>query len=251
MKECAFCTYSGKLTREHIFAKWVRDLFPGHQDAFYIGGQSNRNERFTTDAIDWKAKVVCKECNETWMSGIEANLAKPALTPFVTGNIDIPITKEIARSIAIYAFKTAVVQNHADHKNNPFFSARLRHAFKKNRSIPKDVSIWVCGIKHNLPKIQVMTAYYKGRLSPTYSLNMYVFTCGIGNLVIQAVSVKQIGKTALRPLAGYENIGIPVWPSIFSGQTWPGRYVLDGDGGQFEGFAKRWARIKPTTDVYL
>jgi hypothetical protein len=246
MKKCAFCEYTGKLSKEHIFAKWVRDLFPGTVDAFYIGGMSHRNERFTTDAIDWKAGVVCAPCNNTWMKDIEETQAKPVLVPFIAGNeIDIPITQAMAHSIAIYAFKTAVVQDHAGRRAEPFFSARLRRAFKSNRSIPGGVNIWICGIKQNLPNIQVASTYYSGQLSPTYSWCMYVFTCWIGHFVMQVVAVKQIGQVRFRSLSGYEGIGIPIWPSINPGSTWPGSYVLDGDGGQFLGFSRRWGRVRP------
>jgi hypothetical protein len=246
MGQCAFCNYTGKLSREHIFAKWVRDLFPGPVDAFYIGGMSNRNERFPTDAIAWKAAVVCASCNSTWMQEIEEVHAKPVMVPLITGNeIDIPITQEMAHSIAIYAFKTAVVQDHAGRRSEPFFSVRLRRAFKSNHSIPAGVNIWICGIKQNLPNIQVASTYYRGQLAPTYSWRMYVFTCWIGHFVMQVVAVKQIGRVRFRPLAGYEDIGIPIWPSIHPGSTWPGRYVLNGNSGQFMGFAKRWETVKP------
>jgi hypothetical protein len=245
-RECAFCTHVGPLSNEHIFAKWVRDLLSGPADAFYIGGASNRNERFATGAIDWKAKVVCSSCNNTWMSEIEEVHAKPVLTPLVTGSeIDVPIAQAMARSIAIYAFKTAVVQDHAGRRLEPFFSARLRHAFKATHSIPGNVRIWICGIKQKLPNVQVLTAYYTGQISPTYPWTMYVSTFEIGHFVMQIVAVKQFGQIGFRPLAGYENIGIPVWPGIPADATWPGRYVLDGNSGQFLGFAKRWERVQP------
>src|ERR1700734_3268437 len=101
MKECAFCTHSRKLSLEHIFAQWTRELFPGKKEAFYIGGAKRRNRRFQAENIEWKARVVCKKCNETWMSDIESVHGKPVLTPFITGEIGIPITQETARSIAI------------------------------------------------------------------------------------------------------------------------------------------------------
>lgn len=241
MGQCAFCTYSGKLSREHIFAKWVRDMFPGQMDAFY------GNKKFPTKKIDWKANVVCASCNNTWMKDIEEIQAKPVLVPLITGKeIDIPITQTMARSIAIYAFKTAVVQDHAGRRpQGPFFSPRLRHAFKSSRSISGNVNIWICGIKQNLPNIQVATTYYTGQLSPTYSWRMYVFTCWIGHFVMQVLTVNQIGQVRFRPLAGYEGIGIPIWPTVDNGITWPGSYVLNGDSGQFLGFARRWERVQP------
>jgi hypothetical protein len=87
MKECAFCTNSGKMSAEHIFARWVQDLFPAKRIAFYIGGSADRSRRFEAETIDWKAKVVCANCNNTWMSDIESVHGKPVLTPFIVGEI--------------------------------------------------------------------------------------------------------------------------------------------------------------------
>jgi hypothetical protein len=244
MKACAFCTNSGKMSAEHILAQWVRELFPGKRDTFYIGGASNRNERFKAKTIDWKASVVCEKCNTTWMSDIERVHGKPVLTPFIVGGIGIPITQEMASSIALYAFKTAVVANHADRKLQPFFPARVRHEFRVNPGIPGNVNIWICGIKHHRDDIRIKAVCYSGQLSPTNNWKMYVFTCGIGHLIMQVVAVNQPGQVRLLPLAGYQDIGIPITLPISPGCVWPGRYVLDGNVG-FDGFANRWARVLP------
>jgi hypothetical protein len=92
--------------------------------------------------------------------------------------------------------------------------------------------------------VRIKTVYYSGQLSAAYRWKMYAFIFGIGHFVTQVVAVKQIGQARFRPLAGFESIGIPVWPEILPNRTWPGRYVLDG-GDDFEGFANRWARVQP------
>lgn len=219
MKECAFCTNSGKMSAEHIFARWVQDLFPAKRIAFYIGGSADRSRRFEAETIDWKAKVVCANCNNTWMSDIESVHGKPVLTPFIVGEIGVPITQGTARSIALYAFKTSVVANHADRGTEQFFSARLRHAFRTNYDIPKNVNIWICGIKNHRGDVRIKTVYYSGQLSAAYRWKMYAFTFGIGHFVTQVVAVKQIGQARFRPLAGFESIGIPVWPEILPNRT--------------------------------
>jgi len=247
MGKCAFCTHSGKLSAEHIFARWVRDLFPTKKIAFYIGGTAVRSRRFEAETIDWNAKVACANCNSTWMSDIEVTHGKPVMTPLIVGEIGVPITREIARSIAIYAFKTSVVANHADRGTEQFFSARLLYAFRSRLDIPANVNIWTCGIKNHRGAVRVQTVYYSGQLPAAFHWQMYVFTCAIGHFVTQVVAVKQIGEAKFRPLSGFEGIGIPIWPGIRPNQTWPGRYVLDG-GDDFEKFANRWARVQPILD---
>ena len=34
----------------------------------------------------WKARVVCGDCNNGWMSDLENDHAKPVLTPLITGD---------------------------------------------------------------------------------------------------------------------------------------------------------------------
>jgi len=90
-------------------------------------------KRFETDTMDWKARVVCENCNNTWMSNIEKDHAQPALTPLITGEFNIPIDRERAHSISLFAFKTAVIMDHQQRRiEGPFFSKRLRYAFRRH-----------------------------------------------------------------------------------------------------------------------
>jgi hypothetical protein len=92
MPQCAFCDHTGKLSSEHIVSEWLSKLFPGPIRAKYGEGGIVIKE-FTTNAMDYKAKVVCEQCNNTWMSDIEEQHAKPVLTPLVTGQRGILIDK--------------------------------------------------------------------------------------------------------------------------------------------------------------
>lgn len=62
---------------------------------------------------------------------------------------------------------------------------------------------------------------------------------------MQVVAVNLFGQVGFSPLTGFEGIGIPIWPEVRPGLTWPGRFVLDGSVGDFEGFADRWKQILP------
>src|ERR1039458_9469419 len=117
MPECAFCDHKGKLSNEHIVSEWMRELFPGKLDITF----QNKKWR-TTNSVDYKAKTVCENCNNTWMSRLETEHAKPVLTPLVTGKAGVPIKLEEARSIALFAYKTAIVMDYAQCRNgSPFF----------------------------------------------------------------------------------------------------------------------------------
>src|ERR1017187_10244882 len=116
MKECAFCEHTGKLSAEHIASDWMKDLFPGRRTAWFFNRETGVRKNFDSDSMDWTAKVVCESCNNGWMSDIESHHAKPALTPLITGEMDIPINLERAQSMALFAFKTAVILDHSQRR---------------------------------------------------------------------------------------------------------------------------------------
>ena len=242
MSECAFCPHTGKLSAEHIASQWMRDLFPGRKTAFFQSDSVKEKQRFETDSMDWTAKVVCKSCNEGWMSKIESLHAMSALTPLITGEMNIPIDPERAHSISLFAFKTAVVMDHQQRRpEGPFFSKRLRYAFRLHHTIPSTVRMWLCGYKNHRGNAQFKTGYTKSEFPPGNTFWMYICTCAIGHFVFQVVAVKQIGNSRFRA-SSFEDLAVPFWPAVPRGYVWPSQYALDGIE-QFESFADRWQTI--------
>jgi len=78
------------------------------------------------------------------MSCIENEHGKPVLTPLIEGDKVVSIDQTAARSIAIWAFKTAVVMDHA-HKlfGQPYFSFEERSTFRQTLTIPHDSVVWM------------------------------------------------------------------------------------------------------------
>ena len=68
--------------------------------------------------------------------------------------------------------------------------------------------------------MRVQSVYHAGTLEPTYPIQMYVVTFGIGCLVFQVFSAKHFGSVALTPSPGFE-----LWLYPF-GQSFPGGFVL-------------------------
>jgi hypothetical protein len=197
MKECAFCNHTGKLSAEHITSEWMKALFPGKGLAKYIDGETNEPTQFSTRSVDWKAKVVCEKCNTTWMNDIENEHAKPALTPLITGEVNVPIDLCRAKSIALFAFKTAVILDHAHPRGTPFFSKRIRHAFRLHHEIPYGIAMWFCGYRDHRKSVKLKTVHHKAQFSPTEHFLMYVCTCAFGYFAFQVVMVKQAGEIHL------------------------------------------------------
>lgn len=223
MRECAFCSETAKLSAEHIFGSWVSGLFAGKWEGKFTNKHGQVNE-WSSTKLDWKARVVCETCNNTWMSEIENKHAKPTMSPLIDGGIGIPISHASAQSLSLFAFKTAVVldcsQRGRDH--NPFFSQRLRHAFRKHHNIPNTVQMWMAVYAPGSRRVDTSVGYYKANLLPTYPIDLFVCTCAIGNFAFQVVASKQMGFELFTPNPDFGRLAIPLWPQTQPKFVWPG-----------------------------
>jgi hypothetical protein len=241
MPECAFCSETANLTAEHVIPQWVEKLFPGESTVKYNDGKG-RTAEWKSEKIDWKARVVCSTCNNGWMSDLESQHAMPVLTPLITGRLDIPITQTEARSIALFAFKTAVVLDHAQRRGNPWFSKKLRHTFREDQTINSRIEMWMCVNLGRRRAIDLQAGYFSGNLTPTYPVQSYVCTVGIGHFVFQVHSAKHFGYTKLYPVRTFDAVAVPFWPALREGLVWPFPEYLTGKS-DFDAFHMRWNPI--------
>jgi hypothetical protein len=101
-------------------------------------------KEWRSPAIDLTAKVVCKSCNEGWMSSLERRHAKPALSDLILGNEVAALSQARANSVAIFAFKSAVIIDHM-RREKPFFRRSIRHRFAQTLIIPDNIQMWLAG----------------------------------------------------------------------------------------------------------
>jgi hypothetical protein len=206
-KECAFCPETANLSLEHLWSDWMNELFPGKKRFTSKNEKGQITAQWEGERLDWKARVVCRQCNNGWMSQLEAKYAKPAMTDLILGK-EVPLTQSCARSIALFAFKTAVIFDHVKRDREPFFRDSSRHRFSRSLTIPFGISMWIAGF---LPmgKGEVHTAYHEGSISPTNPIRIYVCTYAVGHLVFQVVAARQRGFVPFSPRQGFESIAIP------------------------------------------
>lgn len=247
MPECAFCSHDGKLTAEHITSEWTAELFPGKIRARSADPNTGEDREWEWNSPDFKAKVVCEQCNTRWMSNIENQHAKPVLTPLIIGKLDIPIGLKEARSIALFSFKTAVVLDHAHRRaESPFFDRNSRHAFREDLAIPSNVQMWLCGYIGHRGNGHFVTLYHQPQLPAADGWLMYVCTFAIGHIAIQVVAVKdKTDRAIFRPTQSFERLAVPFWPGLLPNYVWPGSAALGGPD-EFTAFASRWQNIEVT-----
>lgn len=191
--------------------------------------------------IGMTAKVVCKVCNEGWMSSLETKHAKPAMAELIVGDERQVLSQSRANAIALFAFKTAVVVDHV-RAETPFFSRDVRHEFARSRTIPSNVQMWLAGF---LPMAsgRVQTQYSDTSILGKGRIRLYVCTYAVGHLVFQVVAAKSRGIPSFQPRVTFEDLAIPFCPVIPENAPWPPINVLH-NRDDFEKFAERWRTIQ-------
>jgi hypothetical protein len=243
MKECAFCPASAGLSAEHIIGRWVSEFFPGESTLTFTD-KEGKTSTWKSPEVDWKARVVCKKCNNEWMSDIESKYAKPALSPLIRGEVDIAITPGIGRSVALLAFKTAVVLDHAHHRRKPFFSQRIRYAFRERGVMPAETHMWMCTVLDHRNRLFIRASHVSGDVQKVYPVQGLVCTCAIGHFAFQLVHIKQFGKVPFFALPGFDATAKPFWPRIDANLVWPFSPFLR-DSQELKRFSRRWDQIAP------
>ncbi len=224
----------------------MRDLFPTKTFRFFqYDEDGTATSTWSMPGIDLTANVVCKPCNEGWMSNLESQRAKPAMTDLILGDKHFRIRRGRAHSLAIFAFKTAVIVNHMDRVLGSFFPRSVRYEFARSLTIPRNVAMWFCGFVSR-GSGRVAAFYPEGRVGAG-RIKLYVCTYSVGHLVFQVVAGRTVGvRESLAPADdSFEGLSIPFWPSLPLGHIvrWPPPLAL-GDRGDFNRFAERWGRVR-------
>jgi hypothetical protein len=241
-RECAFCPATAKMSGEHICSDWMGDLFPGQKTFRNLSPDLKSPQSWTSSKLDWKAGVVCEPCNSGWMSDVESQHAKPAMEDLISGKLDIPIPQSRANSIALFAFKTAVILDQMNQGRAGLFFPRLaRHRFRERLEIPFNVRMWMAGF---LPRTKggCFSLYFESKPDYPDVFQLYVFNFIVGHFVFQVVAERCPTFLTLFPTPGFENLAVPFWPHIPVGCVWPPEVVLTTTD-KFEEFAKRWQRL--------
>jgi hypothetical protein len=113
---CLFCGATDrKITKEHIWPQWLADVLRGlprlgrvERWSSTAGGQASR-QPFLSSTV----KVFCDECNNGWMSQLEA-AAKPLVGPMVLDeamDLDAAAQRIVANWIAVKGLVAAQTTN--------------------------------------------------------------------------------------------------------------------------------------------
>lgn len=158
---CIFCN-SDKLSKEHIYPKWLFDFFqtsePTFQPSFHLIERSDTNaisDSMKSDYSDGReipydnftVKNVCETCNNTWMSEIEGKVQR-ILTPYITDNSkEINISSEDANILSQWAVLKCMLVSLAI-QQKVFFSKQA-YTLIKNAILPEGFMIELATMKYS------------------------------------------------------------------------------------------------------
>lgn len=110
---CVFCRDESKvLTLEHIHPDWLSQYFKKGLVAINEVAGDGISRSWNKAIFQDKAKIVCGDCNNRWMSDIE-NTTKPLLEKLIFTTDGMKLDAIAQAKVALWAQKTTLVMNKA------------------------------------------------------------------------------------------------------------------------------------------
>ncbi|MCX4745195.1 hypothetical protein OG455_06615 [Kitasatospora sp. NBC_01287] len=242
-KKCLFCS-SNADSAEHIFADWLHRA--------YGGGEGVRT--WTVDGtpvtekggpFSKKLKIVCRPCNNVWMSSMEEK-AKPALVKMFDwdGKATLQLDSDEQIALARWGFKTAVVAAHVS--GRPVFPLQQCQDFRASDTLPQcwiriglgdsppprdyfgdNIRYDLVGECDFLPANATMLVDGVKTTFPFYRAAFRLF-----NVVCDVMGYHLPGaEITATPPPDHQDALTQIWPNPASLVTWPPKRTVDSIGG--------------------
>jgi hypothetical protein len=233
---CIFCGSSG-LSSEHVWPKWAWNLIPkarakNHERLHTLTPGPNAPTRreakpHAGPSITVKARVVCKQCNNGWMSLLESKV-RPFLTPLILGQLTTISVEGLSIVARWLVMKFMVIEFL---RPIPPIALQSERLAIMQGDIPPTWQLWLgfhlsekwaTAIWTETASITILANEKDNQASPpSFDKNTQSISFGIGNLFVQTIHSTVAGleynfqANALRHL----------WP-IRSNLIWPPGPVL-------------------------
>lgn len=246
MPVCAFCSETAN-SAEHVWAAWISGILPTTRyNNERTEGEAENS--WTTAKIDQTAKIVCKRCNETWMSDLE-NQVKDLLTPLIRDGKKTTLMREDMRLLSVYAFKQAVVGNYQSLRlmPEPIFTRAERERFRQSLIVPPDLRIWISSFRGRSRFSGLSDPRYAKSTTdpaPLNDLDIFSHTYVAGHLALQLMayrwnSIANRGRQIELPEQpkNWGQACQQIWPLPLDAITWPLKYIGQNT---IDAFVNRW-----------
>jgi len=236
MKKCAFCENPAN-SGEHLWSDWICELIPHKGFTLRrLDTSTGKYHPWHSSTLDQKTKVVCRECNSTWMSDIESE-ARQTLSNVIVDGAPLTLLPRGIAALTAYAFKCVVISNHMNlHSQEPYFLPYIRHRFRDYLEIPRGTQMWLSAFRGKHASNGVYAGYF-ARPQDRDDFEFYVFTFMAGFLVFQvacprANKLHLVGRRLprLAPTQKWSEATTQFWPNDHGLPIlWPPRLYLSDD----------------------
>lgn len=221
------------MSREHVFARWLRKVFPGVEAGDYVrrsvSWEGAREHERPGPPFDIVVRDVCEECNTGWMHELE-EAAEPVLTPMLRDEPRVLSATE-QHTVATWATKTMLTMQGANLFKDRFVSPERYRWFGQHRTPLSGSHVWVCRYtdrEHWPLSIHQMgmTINAPGRPAPAPSdpMNGFGVVFAVGSLAIWLFGYDL--PEGVLTQAGSSDRQLLIWPALGPDVLWPPRVSL-------------------------
>jgi hypothetical protein len=236
---CLFCGASGPLTDEHVYGKWLRKLgYTGEGVREIVRGDGSTPIIQSGGPFSKRLKIVCRPCNNEWMSGMETG-AEPWLTAMFNARASSVMLDEAAQlTLARWAFKTAAVISRIDY-GDPFSLAHRRE-FRQADQPPRHAQVRIGAA--SIPVLPMGEQLAESRFEPrtatitgaghAATFPFYRATFRLLNVVFDILGYDtEDYELGIDPDENLKRALLPLWPAEHPNIWWPPVTSLDVIGG--------------------
>jgi hypothetical protein len=219
------------MTEEHLIALWAYRAFCKQRKP--TGGilltHSDGQVRGRSGDADVTAKVICRDCNNGWVSRID-NAAAQVMRPLVRGQREVVLDREGQTAIAAWIYKSALMFDAAEHGAQGQLSS-LRNGFRRSGQAGPGCIIYV-GPADRPPSLTVV--------DPPTAVNLWALgilptkrSLRLTGTVVSADGRSQSTSTTEHPIPGYRVMVGALWAYL-------GGRVCPVDEDALDGFSQVW-----------
>jgi hypothetical protein len=237
---CIFCKARAN-SREHIFPNWLNDLIvvdgaDAHQFLVLSGELTGQRSYPARSVASQTARVVCRACNNGWMSKLEAD-AKPSIRSMI---VNLPTRLDSGQQLLIarWAIKSAMVAESVQYGENSFTQDE-RELIRGGVTIPIRPRVSLASYDMSQPNA---TRYTRGQgvvnKNGELFADFYAHTIQIGHLVLSIRGTPTFDPTennSLGAVARPRLMEIPVWPPVEVCEWPPARILSESDFIEYSG----------------
>ena len=150
MRECIFCGATSDITREHIWADWLKEYIAkdidGYQAATITINQPGvastvREKKISGDPRSRKVKCVCGSCNNGWMSQLQER-AKPLVLSLIEG-CQIEFTKAKCELLSAWIAMSVMCSEYSDRSRVAIRPLDRKRLFESHKPPTTNWRIWI------------------------------------------------------------------------------------------------------------